>query len=120
MKYTNILKTFGAFMANASISMAYVKDIFKDQVCWKGLDEAKSFTWSATGDLLMNNGSQIDHGNHIEDDDIGNFALMGNQEMEYSMPYSLKVCSNSERIFGLQLILGMHREPFDNEDEIIE
>ena len=62
MKYTSILKTFGAFMANASISMAYVKDIFEDHECWKAMTEAKSFTWSQTGDLKMNDGSLIDRG----------------------------------------------------------
>lgn len=36
------------------------------------------------------------------------------------MPYSLKVCEDNNRIWGLQLTLAMKRYPFEGEDELIE
>ena len=36
------------------------------------------------------------------------------------MPYSLMVCADEERIWGLQLTLAMKRSIFEGEEELIE
>ena len=38
---------------------------------------------------------------HRVETDITNFALMGNTEKEYSVPYELLVCHDEERIHGI-------------------
>lgn len=59
-------------------------------------------------------------GDYLVKSDLSEFAKMTKAEKNFARPFSLKVCSNDERIFGLQLTLEMFRPVFPNEDEIVE
>lgn len=83
----------------------------KDITCVKEMGVARS---DATDYDLMS------HENIISDSDQGVFHLMGLTEKEFSMPYSMKICHDASRIFGLQLTLAMNRIPFENEQQLID
>jgi hypothetical protein len=86
------------------------------------VDEARSFNYADNDRTLeMFDGSRkIYLGDWISKDDLSEFSKMSRIEKNYVRPHSLKICSNDERIFGLQLTLHMFRAVFPNEDEIVD
>ena len=65
---------------------------------------AGSFEYLDGGGILLGD-RKIYSEYMIYDSDSYLFGMMGTTEKEYSIPHSLKICFNDERIYGMQLTL---------------
>ena len=62
---------------------------------------AGSFEYLDDGSILLGGERKIYSEYMINDSDSYLFGMMGITEKEYSIPHSLKICFNDERIYGM-------------------
>lgn len=109
-----------AFGALFAADLATSREVILDSSCIRLMPEASSFKLHERS-IVMNDGSRtLDYGDFITTSDLGEIGRMPLVEREFTRPYSLKICSNEERIFGMQLTTMMYRADFKNEAEIME
>ena len=86
------------------------------------VNPAMSFDLSdETGVAVMDDGTRSIYPQFMSlETDAHIFGRLKQWEKEFALPHSMQICHTIDRIYGVQLVLGHHREKFEGEDDLIE